>query len=145
MKRCLSRIRKKKPEDYYDRCITLTLQKKQLSDVMSEVEALDKERNASFDRIRMEANLEEELLNAKEEKKETKRQKRRLEKAKRKVLKEKRIIERLQPVPTHITYDARYGIDMGENAFIVSQSHVTYDESEIDHSLDGEGQKGDLK
>lgn len=144
MKHYLSRIKKKKPESYYDRTITLTLQKEQLSEVLKETELLEKKSRKNYDEIQKEVEKEEAFLSQRQRKKDARKEERRLLKAQRKLAREKRILEKLQPVKTTIKVDDRYGINLGEDAFLVSQSHTSYDESEIDHSLDGDGKKGGL-
>ncbi len=144
MKRYLSRIKKKKPETYYDRTITLTIQKQQLSEVLRETELLEKMNHENFSEIQKEIEKEEDLLSLQKQKREAKKAKRKSMMTQRKLAKEKRILEKLQPVKTTITFDDKYGIDLGKDAFIVSQSHTSYDESEIDHSLDGDDKKGGL-
>lgn len=129
IKRHFSQLKKKK-DDYYDRPLPLDTQKKRLEEFMSEVKRLDEESQASALEIKTACKEEVMLLDQKKRERLVRKKAKLLKAARRKSEKEAKKLEKLQPVKTHVTYDERYGLNLGESGFIVEQSFVTSDPDE---------------
>ena len=131
IKRQFSKMKNKKETKHYDTSITLSIQKEELAQVMEEVNRIEEEKNKNQKEILDETDKEIERINKHRIIKNEKKRKKKLEK-------EEKMLEKLQPIDTHITYDEKYGINLGNSAFIVSDSYTTSDASEVDNSLDDE-------
>lgn len=139
IKRHFSKLKKKK-DDYYDNPLPLDTQKKRLEEFMKEVKRLDEENQADALEIKTACKEEVMILDKKKRQRLVKKKAKQLRAFKRKSEKEARKLEKLQPVKTHVTYDERYGLNLGESGFIVEQSYVTSDPDE-DKECDPEKNK----
>lgn len=122
--------------------ITPSREKEILRKVMEEVEILSKNQSIQKNEIAKEADEENLIMDSKQKEKANKKEEKARKKAGKRLERSRRKLERLQPCKTTVTYDEKMGINLGESAYVVSETFTTSDESE-DEFLSEEGPIGE--
>lgn len=130
IKHHFDQIKKKKEVNYYDKTLTLSEQKKQLAKVIEEVREIEKEKALQQKEIQDETEKEIDRMNKKQIKREEKK-------------KNKKKHQNHSPIVVDYVDYENYDIDLGKSVFIVTESHTTSDESELDNSLEDIGGQED--
>lgn len=132
IKHHFDQIKKKKDLNYYDKTLTLSEQKKQLAKVIEEVKEIETEKALQQKEIQEETEKEIDRINSRNIKKEE-----------RKRIKIKKKHPKDAPIVVDYVDYENYDFDLDKSVFIVTESHTTCDDSELDHSLDDIGGQDD--
>lgn len=116
--------------------LTLSLQKKQLSDILKEVEEMQKQN--AFRDVEMEAEAMKELnhVRKRQRKKILRQEQRKQKKLEKMTLKAKKAIEKMQPLGGKVTISKDQSVKLSHDNIIEVQTRPSRDENEIDKTLD---------